>query len=148
MDVDELLLYLYLKGFHVDSIYSGRNPADCEKALENLRNGSLRILIATDVASRGIDLDDVTVIINYNMAKNIEEFVHRVGNTGRGGKTGHVITLMTKYDLSKAKDLIELMKKSGITVPKELYYMEKRFEDNNRERAKEIRPFRSRDGNK
>lgn len=134
MDVDELSLYLCLKGFHVDSIHGGRNQADREKALENLRNGSVRILIATDVTSRGIDVDDVTIIINYDMAKNIEDYVHRVGCAG---KTGHAITLMTKYDLSKSKGLIELLKKSGQTVPQGLYDMAIRFEaKNNRERAK------------
>lgn len=148
LDVDDLSINLITKGFRVDSIHGGRDQSDREMALDNLRSGDVRILIATDVASRGIDIDDVTIIINYDLTKDIEEYVHRVGRTGRAGKTGHAITLVTKYDWSRAKDLVELMEKSGQSVPEELINMAKRFEEKkNRDIAERgNRPFRGRGG--
>lgn len=148
VDVDCLSTNLGTKGFHIDSIHGGREQSDREMALDNLRSGDVRILIATDVASRGIDIDDVTIIINYNLAKDIEEYVHRVGRTGRAGKKGKAITLMTKFDWSKAKDLVELLEKSEQTVPRELYDMAKRFEAKQmRDKAEGgHRPFRGRGG--
>jgi len=133
-----------MKGYNVESIHGGREQSDREMALESLRNGEVSILIATDVASRGIDINDITVVINYDFTKDIEEYVHRVGRTGRAGKTGLAITLMTRRDWSKAKELVEVMEKSGQDVPPELADMAKRFEaKKERERAEGgDRPFR------
>lgn len=142
--VDQLSSDLCMKGYNVESIHGGREQSDREMALESLRNGEVSILIATDVASRGIDINDITVVINYDFTKDIEEYVHRVGRTGRAGKTGLAITLMTRRDWSKAKDLVEVMEKSGQDVPPELADMAKRFEaKKERERAEGgDRPFR------
>lgn len=142
--VDQLSSDLCMKGFIVESIHGGREQSDREMALDCLRNGEVNILIATDVASRGIDINDITVVINYDFTKDIEEYVHRVGRTGRAGKTGLAITLMTRRDWSKAKELVEVMEKSGQDVPQELQDMATRFEaKKDRERAEGgDRPFR------
>lgn len=142
--VDQLSSDLCMKGYIVESIHGGREQTDREMALESLRNGEVSILIATDVASRGIDINDITVVINYDFTKDIEEYVHRVGRTGRAGKTGLAITLMTRKDWSKAKDLVEVMEKSGQDVPTELKDMARRFEaKKEKERAEGgDRPFR------
>lgn len=142
--VDQLSSDLCLKGYIVESIHGGREQSDREMALECLRNGEVNILIATDVASRGIDINDITVVINYDFTKDIEEYVHRVGRTGRAGKTGLAISLMTKRDWGKAKELVEVMKKSGQDVPQELLDMARRFEaKKERDRAEGgDRPFR------
>lgn len=134
--VDQLSSDLSMKGYIVESIHGGREQSDREMALESLRTGEVSVLIATDVASRGIDINDITVVINYDFTKDIEEYVHRVGRTGRAGKTGLAITLMTRRDWSKAKELIDVMKKSGQVVSPELENMAKRFEaKNKRERV-------------
>jgi len=140
-----------MKGYTVESIHGGREQTDREMALENLRNGEVSILIATDVASRGIDINDITVVINYDFTKDIEEYVHRVGRTGRAGKSGLAISLMTRKDWSKAKDLIEVMEKSGQDVPLQLQDMARRFEaKKERERAeggdRSLRGRRGRNG--
>jgi len=137
-----------MKGYTVESIHGGREQSDREMALENLRNGEVSILIATDVASRGIDINDITVVINYDFTKDIEEYVHRVGRTGRAGKFGLAITLMTRSNWSKAKDLIEVMEKSGQTVPPQLHDMAKRFEAKKEREIAEggDRPFRGNRG--
>lgn len=129
-----------MKGHNVESIHGGREQCDREQALDSLRNGEVSILIATDVASRGIDINDITVVINYDFTKDIEEYVHRVGRTGRAGKTGLAITLMTRRDQSKAKDLVEVMEKSGQEIPKKLHDMVKRYEKKKAEGGD--RPFR------
>ncbi|XP_022174434.1 probable ATP-dependent RNA helicase DDX43 [Myzus persicae] len=142
--VDQLSSDLCMKGYIVESIHGGREQSDREMALESLRNGEVNILIATDVASRGIDINDITVVINYDFTKDIEEYVHRVGRTGRAGKTGLAITLMTRRDWGKAKDLVEVMEKSGQEVPPELQEMASRYEaKKERDRAEGgDRPFR------
>jgi len=142
--VDQLSSDLCMKGYIVESIHGGREQSDREMALESLRNGEVNILIATDVASRGIDINDITVVINYDFTKDIEEYVHRVGRTGRAGKTGLAITLMTRRDWGKAKDLVEVMEKSGQDVPPELQEMASRYEaKKERDRAEGgDRPFR------
>lgn len=96
-----------------------------EASLSDFRNGVVSILIATDVASRGIDIHDISLVINYDFPSDIEEYVHRVGRTGRAGKTGSAITLFSNRDTSSASSLIDILKKSKQTVPNELLKMVK-----------------------
>ncbi|CAI6363005.1 unnamed protein product [Macrosiphum euphorbiae] len=104
-------------------IHGGRQQADREASLADIRNGVVSILIATDVASRGIDIHDISLVINYDFPLNIEEYVHRVGRTGRAGKTGSAITLFSKYDKLNASPLIGVLEKSKQPIPPELYTM-------------------------
>lgn len=88
-----------------------------------MRNGIVSILIATDIASRGIDIHDISLIINYDFPVHIEEYVHRIGRTGRAGKTGSSITLFTNKDIHQAGSLIAILEKSNQVVPKGLLQM-------------------------
>ena len=108
------------------------------QALEDLKNGTVKILIATDVASRGLDIKDITHVLNYDFPHNIEEYVHRVGRTGRAGRTGESITFMTRNDWRHAADLIKIMEEAQQEVPQEVYEMAKRF-SSMQERRKEER---------
>ena len=72
--------------FQVQSIHGDRDQSDREQALLDLKSGQVKILLATDVASRGIDISDITYVVNFDFPRNIEEYVHRVGRTGRAGK--------------------------------------------------------------
>lgn len=123
-----LLAYLMINMHKVESIHGDRESSEREMILKNFRNGEVNILITTDMAFRGIDINDITVVINFDFVKDIEEYVYRVGLTGRAGKTGLAITLMTKMDCSKAKGLVELMEKSGQDVPPELRKMASKYE--------------------
>lgn len=125
---DELSSEMALKGVNVQSIHGDREQSDREQALEDIKSGDVRILIATDVASRGIDIGDITHIINYDFPRNIEEYVHRVGRTGRAGKTGTAITYFTRNDWGNAKELIPILEEAGQNVPEELHNMMQRFE--------------------
>lgn len=75
------------------------------------------ILIATDVASRGLDVKDIDAVINYDMAKCIEDYVHRIGRTGRAGKKGEAHSFLTSKDLGITPELVKLMKKTDQVIP-------------------------------
>lgn len=81
--------------------------------------GKLDVLVATDVASRGIDVQGVTHVIQYDMPKKIETYIHRVGRTGRGGEEGEATALLT-YHCKCAKDLKQLLKISKQQIPEQL----------------------------
>ncbi|XP_025198829.1 probable ATP-dependent RNA helicase DDX43 [Melanaphis sacchari] len=121
--VDQMFEYFNSKNIKCRSIHGGKLQADRETSLADMRNGVVSILIATDVASRGIDIHDISLVINYDFPVNIEEYVHRVGRTGRAGKTGSAITLFTDYDKFNASPLIGVLEKSKQPIPPELYKM-------------------------
>ncbi|XP_071449475.1 probable ATP-dependent RNA helicase DDX43 [Hetaerina americana] len=128
MKADHISSDLSLHGVTCQCIHGNRDQIDREQALHDLKKGYVRILIATDVASRGIDIEDVTHIFNYDFPRNIEEYVHRVGRTGRAGRTGIAISLVTREDWSQAKELIEILVEAGQEVPDELHKMAERHD--------------------
>jgi superfamily II DNA/RNA helicase len=82
------------RGFNVGAVHGDLNQSAREKALKAFRTGEIDVLVATDVAARGIDIDDVTHVINYQCPEDEQAYVHRIGRTGRAGKTGVAITLI------------------------------------------------------
>lgn len=115
-----IINYLVIILFSFRCIHGGRVQLEREASLADMRNGVVSILIATDVASRGIDIKDVSLVINYDFPLDIEEYVHRVGRTGRAGKIGSAITLFSNKDAPNASALIGVLKKSNQPVPNEL----------------------------
>lgn len=99
------------------------------------------ILIATDVASRGIDIGDITHVVNYDFPRNIEEYVHRVGRTGRAGRTGISLSFFTREDWGSAGELINILEEANQEVPDELREMRKRFEAMKERKDKERSMF-------
>jgi superfamily II DNA/RNA helicase len=95
---DQLERLLVKKGINVASIHGDRDQAERTKALNNFKNGKVPIIVATDVLARGIDIADVSLIVNYDVPKAVEDYIHRVGRTGRYDKTGVAITLVSKKD--------------------------------------------------
>ena len=85
-------------GFTSITLHGGKTQDQREAALASLRNGSTDILVATDIAGRGIDVPDVSLVVNFNMATSIEAYTHRVGRTGRAGKSGVAITFLGNED--------------------------------------------------
>lgn len=75
------------------------------------------ILLATDVASRGLDVKDITVVLNYDMPNTIEDYVHRIGRTGRAGAKGIAHSFFTKKELALAPDLVDLLAKTNQDIP-------------------------------
>lgn len=88
-----------------------------ERALKSFKNGTTPILVATDVASRGLDVPHVAHVINFDMPKDIDDYVHRIGRTGRAGKSGLATAFFSDKNLSLAKALVELMQEANQEVP-------------------------------
>lgn len=110
-------------GFNPVALHGGKSQETREYALAALKEGSKDILVATDVAGRGIDIKDVSMVINYDMAKDVETYTHRIGRTGRAGKFGKSVTFLTKEDTAVYYDLKECLKESPISVcPPELLH--------------------------
>ncbi|KAK2503725.1 hypothetical protein MC885_000683 [Smutsia gigantea] len=127
---DHLSSDLVLRHVSVESLHGNREQSDRERALENFKTGQVRILIATDLASRGLDVHDITHVYNYDFPRNIEEYVHRVGRTGRAGKTGVSITLITRNDWRVATELINILERANQSIPEDLVSMAERYEAN------------------
>uniref|UniRef100_A0A1A9WCD5 RNA helicase n=1 Tax=Glossina brevipalpis TaxID=37001 RepID=A0A1A9WCD5_9MUSC len=124
---DDLSSDLSLAGYLCQAIHGSRDQADREQAIADITSGIVRILIATDVASRGLDIDDITHVINYDFPRTIEEYVHRIGRTGRAGRTGTSISYMTRSDWALAAELIKIMEEAEQNIPDQLRDMAERF---------------------
>nr|CAD7448344.1 unnamed protein product [Timema bartmani] len=108
-------------GYNACTLHGGKGQEQREYALASLKSGSKDILVATNVAGRGIDIKDVSMVINYDMAKTIEEYTHRIGRTGRAGKNGIAVSFCTKDDSEIFYDLKHLILSSPVsTCPPEL----------------------------
>ncbi|XP_073237106.1 probable ATP-dependent RNA helicase DDX23 isoform X5 [Porites lutea] len=118
---DVLAKSLEKMGFRATTLHGGRNQEQREFALSSLKAGAKDILVATDVAGRGIDIKDVSLVLNYDMAKSIEGYTHRIGRTGRAGKTGVAITFLTQEDSAVFYDLKQTLLASPVShCPPEL----------------------------
>ncbi|XP_065840031.1 probable ATP-dependent RNA helicase DDX23 [Oscarella lobularis] len=118
---DVLARSLEKMGFKSTVLHGGRNQEQRDYALSCLKSGTKDILVATDVAGRGIDIPDVSMVINYDMAKSIENYTHRIGRTGRAGKAGIAVTFLTQDDSPLFYDLKQLLLSSPVsTCPSEL----------------------------
>ncbi|RWS03841.1 putative ATP-dependent RNA helicase DDX43-like protein [Dinothrombium tinctorium] len=124
---DELSSEFALKDIICQCIHGDRDQSDREQALQDLRSGEVHILIATDVASRGLDIEDITHIFNYDFPRNVEEYVHRIGRTGRAGREGESITLVTREDWKHAGELIKILQEANQEVPGALVAMSERY---------------------
>lgn len=118
---DVLAKSLEKMNYNATTLHGGKGQEQREFALASLKGGTKDILVATDVAGRGIDIKDVSLVINYDMAKNIEDYTHRIGRTGRAGKTGTALSFLTKDDSNIFYDLKQVITSSPVsTCPPEL----------------------------
>ncbi|MBU9764084.1 DEAD/DEAH box helicase [Mycobacterium sp. TNTM28] len=108
------------RGFKVDAVHGDLGQGAREKALKSFRSGAVDVLVATDVAARGIDIDDVTHVINYQCPEDEQAYVHRIGRTGRAGKTGVAITLVDWDELARW-EMIDKALSLGCPDPAETY---------------------------
>eukprot|EP01156_Anaeramoeba_ignava_P021675 Anaeramoba_ignava/c19530_g1_i1.p2 GENE.c19530_g1_i1~~c19530_g1_i1.p2 ORF type:complete len:271 (+),score=46.20 c19530_g1_i1:1112-1924(+) len=117
---DSLSKSLDKLGFHSVCIHGRKSQDQREAAMDRFRDGLADILVATDVASRGLDIDSVTHVINFDMAKSIDDYIHRVGRTARAGKSGIAVTFLTLDDNEIFFDFRNLLKSSSAQIPYEL----------------------------
>ncbi|WP_456383239.1 DEAD/DEAH box helicase [Persephonella sp.] len=102
---DELAGKLRREGFNADAIHGDFSQAKREKVLRSFRRNQLQILVATDVAARGLDIKGVDLVMNYSLPKDVESYIHRIGRTGRAGKEGTAISIMNTYEDSQLKNI-------------------------------------------
>ncbi|MEY8437813.1 DEAD/DEAH box helicase [Atopobiaceae bacterium 24-176] len=109
--VDQLERSLKNAGFKVDVMHADRPQKARERALEHFRDGHVRILVATDVMSRGIDVSGIDAVVNYDVPLDPEDYVHRIGRTGRAGATGHAYTFVAPDEISPLREIEYFIKK-------------------------------------
>jgi ATP-dependent RNA helicase DDX23/PRP28 len=108
-------------GWKVATMHGSKSQEQREQALAQLKSGAVDCLVATDVAGRGIDVQNVSLVVNFQMARTVESYTHRIGRTGRAGKMGVAITFLGKEDEDLFYDLKILLQRSGVTkLPEEL----------------------------
>jgi superfamily II DNA/RNA helicase len=102
---DEVALDLHSKGFAAAALHGDMNQGARNRTIEALRRGRLRVLVATDVAARGIDVHGISHVINYDLPRQAEDYVHRIGRTGRAGRSGTAISLVGAREQSQVKTI-------------------------------------------
>lgn len=124
-DVDDIHEYLLLKGVEAVSIHGGKDQAERNEAIALYKAGSKDVLVATDVAAKGLDFADIQHVINFDMPAEIENYVHRIGRTGRCGKTGVATTFINKScEETTLLDLKHLLKEAHQRIPPVLMIMD------------------------
>ncbi|XP_050539576.1 putative ATP-dependent RNA helicase Pl10 isoform X4 [Daktulosphaira vitifoliae] len=114
---DSLEEFLYSNGYPVTSIHGDRTQREREDALKSFRSGNTPILVATAVAARGLDIPHVTHVINYDLPSDVEEYVHRIGRTGRMGNLGLATSFFNDKNRNLTRDLMELITESKQELP-------------------------------
>ena len=103
--------FLRGKGFSADDLHGDKAQKDRTKSLERFRKKDIQILVATNVAARGLDIVGVTHVVNFDVPDDPKDYVHRVGRTARGVMTGDAVTLMSTHEILLVKDIERLMDK-------------------------------------
>nr|CCC94462.1 unnamed protein product [Trypanosoma congolense IL3000] len=130
-DADNLERFLRNNGLGCASIHGDRVQQEREKALRMFKSGECQILVATDVASRGLDIPNVGLVIQYDLPSNIDDYVHRIGRTGRAGKVGVAISFFNEKNRNIVDDLITLLNETHQTIIPEIRALVKRPNNNN-----------------
>jgi len=108
-DVDDLGESLQMRGYEAETLHGEMNQAARDRVMARFRSGQADLLIATDVAARGLDIDQVTHVVNYDIPWDVESYIHRIGRTGRAGRSGEAITLVSpreRYQLRQIERMI------------------------------------------
>lgn len=116
-NADALEMFLNDTGVNAISIHGDRTQMEREYALAQFKAGRTPVLVATDVAARGLDIDNVLHVVNYDLPNSIDDYVHRIGRTGRRGNTGTAHSFVNEKNQSITKDLYGLLKESNQEVP-------------------------------
>lgn len=105
-------------------LHGGKTQDQREASLAGFREDKYNVLVATDVAGRGIDVANVALVVNYDMAHTVEAYTHRIGRTGRAGRKGTAVTFLTGGDTEVYYDLKKLLEESKAVVPPQLAHHE------------------------
>lgn len=108
--VDDLVELLQGRGYFAEGLHGDLKQAQRDKVMQKFRNGTIEILVATDVAARGIDVDDIDIVFNYDVPQDEEYYVHRIGRTGRAGRSGKAFTFCVGKEIYKLRDIMRYTK--------------------------------------
>uniref|UniRef100_A0A915PQZ8 RNA helicase n=1 Tax=Setaria digitata TaxID=48799 RepID=A0A915PQZ8_9BILA len=108
------------EGYPALSLHGDKSQTERNFVMNDFKNGECSVLIATDVAARGLDVNDIKYVINFDSPRNIEDYIHRIGRTARHNKTGTSYTLCTFNDVSIASDLVDVLKETKQRIPSDL----------------------------
>ena len=136
-DVDTLLKSLKKHGFDAEALHGDLSQSHRMDVLEKFRNGDVKILVASDVAARGLDIPDVSHVFNFDVPQQAEDYIHRIGRTGRAGRTGHSIMLATPDDGPYVRAIQNMIEKEieTVTVP-DIQSQELDFDDKSTRRRR------------
>jgi len=124
--VDEVTSQLLIRGFMTEALHGDMKQMQRDRVMNRFRSGLINILVASDVAARGLDIDDVDVVINYDVPTDEEYYVHRIGRTGRAQKSGLSITLVTRMEKNRLKAIANYSK--AVITPMNIPSLEKVIE--------------------
>jgi len=110
-ETQEVADHLIKDGYNADALHGDLSQSQRDFVMKRFRSRTLQMLVATDVAARGLDVNDVTHVINFNLPEDIESYTHRTGRTARAGKSGVAITIVTPKDSARIKDIERIIKK-------------------------------------
>ena len=122
---DALETFLEREGYPVTSIHGDRSQREREEALASFKSGRTPILVATAVAARGLDIPNVKHVINFDLPSDVEEYVHRIGRTGRVGNLGVATSFFNDKNRNMASDLVELITETNQELPDWLHNLAK-----------------------
>ncbi|CAJ1358472.1 unnamed protein product [Effrenium voratum] len=119
-DVDEMFTELLKYGYPPLTLHGGQDQQDRDFTLQDFKDGISNILIATSVAARGIDVKNVILVVNFKVPDHLEDYIHRVGRTGRAGKPGFAYTFIQPDEGDKAQDMVDAMRQCNQEIPAKL----------------------------
>jgi len=111
------------RGIGAEALHGDKSQHERDWVLQQFKQGAAPVLVATDVASRGLDVQDVRAVVNYDAPSQAEDYVHRVGRAGRAGASGRAYTLLTSANAAFARELAAMLRRQGARVPQELGWL-------------------------
>lgn len=139
--VEDMLKIIQKGGYSVNSIHGDKSQAERDFVLQAFRNGKTNILVATDVAARGLDVDNVKYVINYDYPNSSEDYVHRIGRTGRCEQLGTAYTFFTPNNSRQARELLSVLEENGQCPPEELLNMAQGMKGKSGQYRPNTRPY-------
>nr|XP_057943536.1 probable ATP-dependent RNA helicase DDX46 isoform X1 [Doryrhamphus excisus] len=136
---DGLLKDLMKASYPCMSLHGGIDQYDRDSIINDFKNGACRLMVATSVAARGLDVKQLILVVNYSCPNHYEDYVHRAGRTGRAGNKGYAYTFITEEQVRYAGDIIKALELSGSPVPAELEQLWASFKDQQRAEGKTIK---------
>ena len=114
---EELSSKVRARGYRADELHGDMKQSQRDRVMGGFRKGIIDILIATDVAARGIDVEDVDIVINFDVPQDVEYYIHRIGRTGRAGKSGKAVTFVSPKDFTKLREIMHYAKVQITRMP-------------------------------